>query len=182
MTNMTAGKRRSHSKVASLPTKLKKAINKQLLAGRTYDEITRYLDEMQSGISRASLARYGKDYLTQYEKLNFFREQTRIIMESAGSRQGLDMGEAASQLALSTVMEYVMEMDSLKDAKATEVIKALTVLERTAIQRERLKLETKKAAEEAKRQKRLDGTESEYEDDGLLQALQTSAKDVWKDV
>jgi hypothetical protein len=71
------------------------------------------------------------------------------VVDSAGDRPALEIAEAANQMALSAVMEYIMEIDSLKGAKATEVIKALALLERSGIQRERLKLDARKKADEA---------------------------------
>ena len=73
-----------------------------------------------------------------------FRDQARVVVDSAGDRPALEIAEAANQMALSAVMEYIMEIDSLKGAKATEVIKALALLERSGVQRERLKLEARK--------------------------------------
>lgn len=66
------------------------------------------------------------------------------MVDSAGDRPALEIAEAANQMALSAVMEYIMEIDSLKGAKATEVIKALALLERSGVQRERLKLDARK--------------------------------------
>lgn len=182
MIQQSASKRRSHSKIAQLPPKLRKAINKQLLSGRTYDEITKYLEEMQENISRASVARYGKNFHAKMEKLSYFRDQAKLIMDSAGNRQSSEMHEALRQMAISTLMERIMEIEDLKDAKGIEAIKALAVLERVGIQSDKLKLLQKKESEEARLRKKTEGaSETELEDDGLLAALENSARDVWKD-
>ena len=137
---------RSHSKISKLPAAVREAVDKLILTGKTYDEIAEYLQHMGEDISRASIGRYGLKFLTQMEKLQLFRDQARAVVDSAGDRPALEIAEAANQMALSAVMEYIMEIDSLK---ATEVINALALLERSGIQRERLKLDARKKADEA---------------------------------
>lgn len=135
---------RSHSKISKLPASVREAVDKLILSGKTYDEIAEHLQHMGEDISRASVGRYGQRFLAQMEKLQLFRDQARVVVDSAGDRPALEIAEAANQMALSAVMEYIMEIDSLKGAKATEVIKALALLERSGVQRERLKLEARK--------------------------------------
>lgn len=139
---------RSHSKISKLPASVREAVDKLILSGKTYDEIAEHLQHMGEDISRASVGRYGQRFLAQMEKLQLFRDQARVVVDSAGDRPALEIAEAANQMALSAVMEYIMEIDSLKGAKATEVIKALALLERSGVQRERLKLDAKKKAAE----------------------------------
>lgn len=139
---------RSHSKISKLPASVREAVDKLILSGKTYDEIAEHLQHMGEAISRASVGRYGQRFLAQMEKLQLFRDQARVVVDSAGDRPALEIAEAANQMALSAVMEYIMEIDSLKGAKATEVIKALALLERSGVQRERLKLEARKKANE----------------------------------
>ncbi|CAK7031295.1 phage protein Gp27 family protein [Phascolarctobacterium sp.] len=139
---------RSHSKISKLPASVREAVDKLILSGKTYDEIAEHLQHMGEDISRASVGRYGQRFLAQMEKLQLFRDQARAVVDSAGDRPALEIAEAANQMALSAVMEYIMEIDSLKGAKATEVIKALALLERSGVQRERLKLEARKKANE----------------------------------
>lgn len=139
---------RSHSKISKLPASVREAVDKLILSGKTYDEIAEHLHHMGEDISRASVGRYGQRFLAQMEKLQLFRDQARAVVDSAGDRPALEIAEAANQMALSAVMEYIMEIDSLKGAKATEVIKALALLERSGVQRERLKLEARKKANE----------------------------------
>lgn len=135
---------RSHSKISKLPASVREAVDKLILSGKTYDEIAEHLQHMGEDISRASVGRYGQRFLAQMEKLQLFRDQARVVVDSAGDRPALEIAEAANQMALSAVMEYIMEIDSLKGAKATEVIKALALLERSGVQRERLKLDARK--------------------------------------
>jgi aspartate carbamoyltransferase regulatory subunit len=52
-------------------------------------------------------------------------------------------------MAVQTIMEHVMEIDRLEGAKATEVFKALALLERSAVAREKLKMDTRKKVEAA---------------------------------
>jgi hypothetical protein len=143
-------KKRGHSKVAQmLPKELRAAVDKKILAGVTYQEIADYLNEMDYAVSRSSVNRYGKAFLARMEKLKLFQEQAKSIVEQAGDRPALEVAEATSQMAIQTIMEHVMTLDRLKGAKATEVFKSLALLERSAVAREKLKLETRRKVEGA---------------------------------
>jgi hypothetical protein len=143
-------KKRSHSKVTTLlPKALREAVDKQILAGVTYQEIADYLNGMGHEVSRSSVNRYGKAFLSRMEKLKLFQEQAKSIVEQTGDRPALEVAEATSQMAIQVIMESVLEMENLKGAKATEIFKSLALLERSAVAREKLKLETRKKADDA---------------------------------
>jgi hypothetical protein len=142
--------KRGHSKVAQqLPKELREAVDKRILAGMTYQEIADYINGMGHEISRSSVNRYGKAFLSRMEKLKLFQEQAKSIVEQAGDRPALEVVEATSQMAVQAIMEHVMQMDGLKGAKATEIFKSLALLERSAVAREKLKADTRRKAAEA---------------------------------
>ena len=87
--------------------------------------------------------------MVKMERLRLAREQAKIVVESAKDGPALETVEAANQMAVQVIMERLIEMDDLKGAKSTDVLKALALLERSATNRERLKLEAKRKAEEA---------------------------------
>ena len=141
--------KRSHSKVAKLPDEIRAAVDRQIMAGVEYQEIADFINTMGTQVSRSSVNRYGQKFMAKMERLRLAREQAKIIVESAKDGPALETVEAANQMAVQVIMERLIEMDDLKEAKSTEVIKALALLERSATNRERLKLETKRKADEA---------------------------------
>lgn len=141
--------KRAHSKVSQLPKEIREIIDRKILDGATYQEIADHLSALNHSISRSSVNRYGQRFIAKMEKLKLLQGQAAVIAEQTGDRPALEIVEATSQMALQVIMEHVMEMDSLKGAKATEVFKALALLERSAVQREKLKLDVKKKADEA---------------------------------
>lgn len=129
---MKSQPKRSHSKVTKLPKELREAVDRKILEGMTYQEIADFLNEKDQEVSRSSIGRYGQRFIARMEKLKLFQEQAKIIVEQGGERPALEVVEATSQMALQTIMEHIMNMDGLKGAKATEVFKALALLERAA--------------------------------------------------
>ena len=117
--------------------------------GVTYREIVDYINSMGTPVSLASVGRYSQSFVSKMERLRLAREQAKIVVESAKDGPALEMVEATSQMAVQVIMERLIEMDDLKGAKSTDVLKALALLERSATNRERLKLEAKRKAEEA---------------------------------
>lgn len=142
-------KNRSHSKVAKLPDELRAAVDRQIMAGATYQQITGYLNEMGTKVSLSSVGRYGQKFMSRMETLRLAREQAKIVVESAKDDPALELVEAANQMAVQVILERLIDMEDIKEAKSTDVMKALALLERSATNRERLKLEAKRKADEA---------------------------------
>lgn len=145
-------KRRSHPKITSeFPPELVEAINKLIVNGQTYQQITDFVLDKGYQISSGSVKRYGKDFLSRLERLKVVREQAKAIIEDNPDRPATEMGEAANQLATQLIMERLMELDltDLQEAKVTELLKALALLERSAVSREKLKYEFNHGVEAA---------------------------------
>ncbi len=149
---MSNKQKRSHSKVAKLPEELRQAVDRLILDGKTYQEITDYINQMGEEVSRSSVNRYGQKFVARMEKLRIFQDQAKIIVEKTKDRPALETAEAANQMAIQTILEAVLDMDDLKEAKATELFKSLALLERSAVHREKLKLDATKALELAVKQ------------------------------
>lgn len=140
--------RRKHSKIETeLPPELIEEVNARLVEGHTYQEVTDWLKEMGHQISKSSVGRYGKDFLSRLERLRVVKEQARAIVEESGDRPATEMHEAANQLAVQLIMETLITVPDMKEAEITEVLKALALLERSAVSREKLKYEFTKGVE-----------------------------------
>jgi len=140
-----ASNRRKHSKIISiLPPELVSAINEQLVNGATYEEIADYIRGHGHEISKSSVGRYGKDFLGKLERLRVVKEQAKTIVSESKNGPALEMTEAATQLALQLIMERLVAVEDLGDTKGGELLKALALLERSAVQREKLKMDAGK--------------------------------------
>lgn len=141
--------KRSHSKVAKLPDEIRTAVDRKIMEGVEYQEIADYINSMGTTVSRSSVNRYGQKFIAKMERLRLAREQAKIVVEGAKDGPALETVEAANQMAVQIILERLIEMDDIKEAKSTDVLKALALLERSATNRERLKLEAKRKADEA---------------------------------
>jgi hypothetical protein len=141
--------KRSHSKVAKLPEEIRAAVDRKIMEGVEYQEIADYINSMGTPVSRSSVNRYGQKFMAKMERLRLAREQAKIVVEGAKDGPALETVEAANQMAVQIILERLIEMDDIKEAKSTDVLKALALLERSATNRERLKLEAKRKADEA---------------------------------
>lgn len=139
-------KRRSHHKIGSFPDALQEAVNRKLVEGFTYEEVTDFLNGSGMKIGKSSVARYGKDFLSRLEQLKVVKEQARAIVVESGDAPATEMAEAANQLAIQMIMEILMEADKgrLEKEKLTNVLRALAQLEKSSVARETLKLQWKK--------------------------------------
>jgi hypothetical protein len=137
------GSRRKHHKIAKLPDEVTEAVNKQLVEGYTYQQISDWLSQMGHQVGKSSVGRYGKDFLSKLEKLKLVKDQAKAIIETNPDAPTTELAEAANQLALSLITDTLMSTQDLEGAKITEVLKALSLLERSGVAREKLKLEYK---------------------------------------
>ncbi len=140
---------RRHSKITrELPSELIEVVNQKLVGGFTYLEIAEFLKGLGHEISQASVGRYGRDFLSKLEKLKLVKEQARAILtETEGL--SLEMEEASVQMALSKIMEFLMELDSLQGEKAHKIMMALARIQSSSVSRERLKMDYRKKAQAA---------------------------------
>jgi len=134
--------RRKHSKIETeLPPEIVEEVNARLVEGHTYLEVADWLKELGHQVSKSSVGRYGKDFLSRLERLRVVKDQARAIVEESGDRPATEMHEAANQLAVQLIMETLITVPDMKEAEITEVLKALSQLERSAVSREKLKYE-----------------------------------------
>lgn len=141
--------KRSHSKIAKLPDEIRQAVDRKIMEGVEYQEIADYINAMGSQVSRSSVNRYGQKFMAKMEKLRLAREQAKIVVENAKDGPALETVEAANQMAVQVILERLIEMEDIKEAKSTDVLKALALLERSATMREKLKLEARQKADTA---------------------------------
>lgn len=142
--------RRKHSKLDALPPEIVSEVNRLLVnEGRTYQEIVDWLQAMGHEVSRSSVGRYGKDFLAKLERLKIIKEQARTILDETQDRPAIEMTEAATQIAVQKILETLMEAEDLKKESLTDLIFALSNLEKSGVLREKLKMDYRRKAENA---------------------------------
>ncbi|MDI3480803.1 MAG: hypothetical protein PWQ97_458 [Tepidanaerobacteraceae bacterium] len=139
--------RRKHHKIEKLPDELVEAVNKKLVEGHTYQEITQWLNEMGHSVGKSSVARYGKDFLSRLERLRVVKEQAKAIVNESGDRPATEMAEAANQMAMQLIMETLMKVDSISTDDIHKIFNALARLESSGVQREKLKMDFRQKIE-----------------------------------
>lgn len=154
--------RRSHSKVAQLPQKLREALHGAIVAGKTYDEVAEMVGAWvakgavapAAAPSRAAVARYGKHYIARMEQLNVVREQAKSIVSAAGT-DGMALDEAATNLVMSEIMSIFMSRDpknGIPPADVARIAAGLGKLQSSSVQREKLKTDFETRAKNAAQQ------------------------------
>lgn len=120
------GSRRKHPRITTeLPKDLVRAINERLVAGETYESIAAYLRERGHDISKSSVGRYGKDFLSKLERLRIVKEQARTIMSEGKDGPALEMTEAAvAQIKVSLQEELAKSPEVL--ARLVGMVDAVT--------------------------------------------------------
>ena len=143
--------RRKHSKISQYPTELQEAINKRIVEGQTYAQITEWLNRMGHEISDEAVRRHGQDFLAKLERLKMVKEQAKVIVTETGDAPATQMAEAANQVAIDILMEALFEFDrsKMKEEKGTHLIKALSLVTKNSVELESLKLRWKNKIEEA---------------------------------
>ena len=144
------GKNRGHPKIAELPAELRDAIHRKFTEGFTYQEISQWITDEGHPISRSAVGNYGKEFLSKMESLKLAREQARTIVDEGSDKPATELIEADSSLTQQLILEHLVNNNiDLTKVKADRLIQALSMLERSTVARERLKLESRRKADEA---------------------------------
>ncbi|MDZ4042902.1 MAG: phage protein Gp27 family protein [Eubacteriales bacterium] len=143
--------RRKHFKVEGLPDGILEVVNRKLVDGFTYEQITEWVNGLGHDISKSAIGRYGKDFTSRLQRLQVVKDQAKAIVDVSPDAPATEMAEAANQLATQLIMELLMDLDldDLRGAKITEILKALAKLEASGVRREKLKFDFNKGVDAA---------------------------------
>ena len=154
-----SAKRRKHGRVRDeLPEEIREQVDRLLIeGGNTYDDIKTFLDEQGYDISRSAIGRYGKDFMSTYQRLKVVEDKSKALVSDAGD--GMVLEEAASKLFAQMILEAQMD-GTLDITKLPRIISDFAKLQASTVLRERLKKEFKakfdKATEKAAKKKNID--------------------------
>jgi hypothetical protein len=137
--------RRHSSLTRKLPPELLAEVNAQLIAGRTYAEITAHVKALGHDVSPAAVGRYGKGHLAELERVALVSNQMKAIVAAVGD-DALALQEGAVQTALTKIVEYLTQIgpETMQGEEASKIFQALARLQSSSVQRERLKADLKK--------------------------------------
>lgn len=141
-------KNRSHSSIDRALTPEDKKVLHGMLAtpGVTYDDIVEWASKKGYTISRSAVGRYGKDFSARLERLKVVEEKARAIVSEVGD--ALAMEEAAAKIFTQKVLEHLLQVEDLEGQKFGSLMQAFARLQASSTQRERLKADFRKKADE----------------------------------
>jgi len=139
---------RKHSKVEDgLPPEIRREVNRLLIEGEIYEDISDYLKGKGHDISRSSIGRYGKEFLNEYRKLLIIEDKSKILVSEAGG-DGMVLEEAVAKKMAATLMELLLD-EGVDISKTPRIISDFAKLQSSSVARERLKEDYQKRAEAA---------------------------------
>jgi len=138
---------RRHSRIEKeLPEELRAEVNRFLIEGLTYEEISDYLKEKGYDISRSSVGRYGRDFLEYVRRIRMVEDKADELVSAAGD--GLTLEEAASKMLLERVMAALID-GQVTQKQLSFVIGAVAQLQSSSVRREKFKAEIHEKADRA---------------------------------
>ncbi|SDI49485.1 phage protein Gp27 family protein [Paenibacillus naphthalenovorans] len=150
---MSKGKRRKHFKIEDLPKDIRAKVDEMLASQNpryTYEEIQFFLFEEGHPIGKSSIARYHNSFERITERITETREKLKVLVDAVRDQPGTDLAEVANQLMMQGLLQRVAqaedEFESISLEKAGRLIASL---ERSAVQREKLKYEFDKGVSQA---------------------------------
>ncbi|GBC62498.1 DUF3486 domain-containing protein [Desulfonema ishimotonii] len=142
----TFKKFRRRSSVEVLPTEIQDQMNRLLLEGATYEEISLWLKSEGHDISRSAVGRHGKLFFEAYRNVKVFEDQARALKGEVGD--GLSMEEAASKLIMQRIMEALIS-DPGDILEQSKIIQAFSSLQSSSVRREAVKADLKDRVKKA---------------------------------
>lgn len=145
---MGGPKVRNHSRITDeLPPEIREMVNRLLIEGvATYDDIQVFLTEKGHDISRASIGRYGKNFLNFYKRVLVAQDQAKTLVSEAGD--GMILEEAIAKGLSQQLIEMLVSGD-LDLRENTRVLSDFARLQTSSALRERMKKEYAKKADKA---------------------------------
>ena len=122
-----------------LPAEIRQEVDRLLIEGATYEDISDYLNARGHDISRSSVGRYGRDFLNLYRRIRVIEDKSRALSSEPGE---MALEEAASKLFTGEILELLMA-HALDVSEKSRIIGDFAKLQSSSVARERLKSDTK---------------------------------------
>ena len=149
------GKKRERTRVKSrvdeLPEELKLELDKMLAnVNYTYRDIAEALNNKGFEISKSSVGRYALRQNNVLFRLREAAEQTKVIVETIKENQNLDAASAANaRLIDGLTKKFALAQEEFDNMPLDKAARIAVQLERTAIMKEKFKMEYNKGFDAA---------------------------------
>ncbi|KJR41905.1 hypothetical protein MCHI_002196 [Candidatus Magnetoovum chiemensis] len=138
-------KTRKRSKVTTeLPQELRQEIDRLLIEGMTYEDISEFLKSKGYDISKSSIGRYGKDFLNEVRRLRIIEDQARTLVSEAG--EGTRLIEAAEKLISRQLIELLLD-NGVSALQLPKMVGEFAKLQTSTVVREKFKSDLKTKTE-----------------------------------
>ena len=146
-----ARKKRAHSSITKLPAEILTAIEAQLHAGATYQELADHLGQLGHPVSRSAVGRWGQATLARQARLEASADLARLLSERLGDGE---LEHAATLLALDLVVGTLMDHEGIEPTElnlphVTNLMTALSKVSTAALAREKWRVDVERRAAEA---------------------------------
>lgn len=141
--------KRKHSKIDSLPSDIKEAVEQMIMGDYTYRDVCDFVRETANvTLSEAAVCRYAQGLNASVQEIRLASENMRALTEEMQKFPQLDTTEGIARLISHKVLQAVQQMDeiALKEAdplklieKATALIRAVSLKNSTDIRTANLK-------------------------------------------
>lgn len=141
--------KRKHSKIDSLPSDIKEAVEQMIMGDYTYRDVCDFVRETANiTLSEAAVCRYAQGLNASVQEIRLASENMRALTEEMQKFPQLDTTEGIARLVSHKVLQAVQQMDeiALKEAdplklieKATALIRAVSLKNSTDIRTANLK-------------------------------------------
>ncbi len=142
------GPRKKAGKASDLPVDVLDQVDRLLVEGTSYEDISDFLAEQGFEISKTAIGRHGEEFFETCRKLRVMEEKSRVLASHGG--EGLILEEAASRLLAQTILEALLSGEIQKDL-LPKILSDFTRLQSSNVQREKLResmRRTEKSAED----------------------------------
>lgn len=138
---MAEKQNRRHCLIDDYPDELKEAIHRAIARKVKYKDITDMINKAGKKISLGTVGKYAKNFNDKLESIEIAKEQARALIETSAGLK-MDLAEATTMASLQLLFNMLINTeDGEIDSNTLSAIKAAATLERSAVSRERLKMQ-----------------------------------------
>lgn len=142
-------KNRKHSKIDSLPTDIKEAVEEMIKSDFTYREIVDYIKNQGFEISQSSVQRYASGLNETLQSLRMAQENFRAVMEETEKYKNLDVSDGILRLLSNQVFQNINNMseDQMQNVDFDTLMKNAVALTKAIAYKKKIDVDTKTVLE-----------------------------------
>lgn len=129
-----------------LPREIKEQVDCLLVENATYEEIAEFCRAKGHDISKSSIGRYGKEFLSAYREIRILEDQARVLKGAVGD--GLALEEAGTKALMRKLLQLFLSSE-FDVTELPRLVSDFAKLSSASVQREKWKAEVEKRVREA---------------------------------